>query len=310
MEESAPKEKEAAKIIKDTGLRNIIFNIDTSGLASTRTGGKALCYFKADRIEDLKAMIGACMKNKINFMVVGDCTNILFSDKYINMVLIKLGGGFDYIKSGENIISAGAGCNLSKFIVKAAEMGYDFSLFSGIPGTLGGSIVGNSGSRQYGICDFVKKISYIANSNGDIVEKTLDLDKSHFSYRHLNIVDLIAVTGIVLGADKSDSRDIIKKIAERIRQKKACQPVYARSAGCFFKNVNGGSISVGELIDRCGLRGFIYGGARISDIHANFIENYENASSQDIFVLSGIAKSMVMDKFNKKLDYEVKLIGF
>ena len=64
------------------------------------------------------------------------------------------------------------------------------------------------------------------------------------------------------------------------------------------------------MIEKCGLKGFIYGGARISDKHANFIENFDNASSKDIFTLSKIVKDILMDKFKIKLDYEVKMVGF
>jgi UDP-N-acetylmuramate dehydrogenase len=311
-----PSVKEAVKIIKKTGLKNVIFDIDTSKITSIKAGGRALCYFVAGGIEDLKKMIRACLINELEFMIIGDCTNILFSDNYENMVLIKLGKGFDYIKFGheDNIIKgniiAGAGCNLSKFIARAAGRGYDFSEFSGIPGTLGGSIRGNSGSREAGICDFVKKIRIIAYHKDDIVEETINLDKSNFGYRHLDITGLVAITEIIFGAKKSNEKDIIKKIAKKIKKKKKAQPISSRSSGCFFKNIDGYPKSTGQLIEECGLKGFIYGGARISDKHANFIENFKNASSQDIFVLSRIVSEIVMDKFNKKLDYEVKLVGF
>ncbi len=306
-----PSVKEAVKIIKKTGLKNVIFDIDTSKITSIRAGGKALGYFVAGGIEDLKKMIKTCLINELKFMIVGDCTNILFSDNYINLVLIKLGKGFDYIKFGnEDNIIAGAGCNLSKFIARAAGRGYDFSEFSGIPGTLGGSVRGNSGSREAGICDFVKKIRVISYRKDDIVEETINLDKNHFGYRHLDITGLVAITEIIFGAKKSDEKDIIKKITEKIKKKKMAQPISSRSSGCFFKNIDGYHKSVGQLIEECGLKGFIYGGARVSDKHANFIENFKNASSQDIFVLSRIVSEIVMDKFNKKLDYEVKLVGF
>jgi len=303
--------QETVRVIRDTGLANVIFGIDTSKLASIKTGGRALCYFVADRVEDLKKMIETCIKNKINFMIVGDCTNILFSDKYINMVLIKLGKGFDYLEFGQkNEIVAGAGCSLSKFVVGAAYEGYDFSDFYGIPGTLGGSVRGNSGSMKRGICDFIDKVKIIENNGRNIVEKVLSLDKSYFGYRHLDIMNLVVITEIVFNARKSDKKDILKKAAEKIREKRIAQPISSRSAGCFFKNVSDCHKSAGQLIEECGLKGFVYGGAKISERHANFIENFKNASSKDIFILSKIAREEVMNKFNKKLEYEVKLVGF
>lgn len=311
MNKVKPSKEEIIKTIKNAGLNNVVFNVSTSRLSYIKTGGKALCYFKADGIKDLKKVIEICTEKKISFMMIGDCTNILFNDRYIEMVLIKLGTDFDYIKfeKGDEI-TAGAACNLSKFIIRAAAGGYDFSALSGIPGTLGGSIAGNSGSGDTGICDFVKKIGYIADNHGEITEKNISLDKSNFSYRNLSIPDLIALTGVTISAERSNKNDILKEIKGRIKTRKLTQPLNARSLGCFFKNIKGYPVSAGELIDKCGLRGFTYNGARVSEKHANFIENFRNASSHDIFVLSKIVKDAVMNKFDVRLEYEVKLAGF
>ena len=302
---------EIKRVITDTGLDNLIFDVDTSELTSIKTGGRALCYFTADKMKDLKKMIETCMKNQIKFMVIGDGTNILFSDKYINLVLLKLGRDFNYMEfSDGNKITAGAAYKLLKFVVAAAVSRYDFSYLFGIPGTIGGSVMGNSGSKDMGICDFVERVSYISNKGGNIREETIDLRDGNFGYRHFYIPDLIVLTRIVLRRGKSDKNNILEKIASIIKNRKLTQPVNIKSSGCFFKNIIGCSESTGELIEKCGLKGFIYGGARISDKHANFIENFDNASSKDIFTLSKIVKDILMDKFKIKLDYEVKMVGF
>ncbi len=304
--------EEIKRVIKDTKLDNIIFDVDTSELTSIKAGGgRALCYFVADKMRDLKKMIKTCIKNQIDLMVIGDGTNILFSDKYIDLVLLKLGRDFDYLEfSDENKIIAGAAYKLLKFVAAAAARGYDFSNLSGIPGTIGGSVIGNSGSKYKGICDFVERVSYISNKGGNIIEETIGLGDDDFGYRYFYIPDLIVLTRIVLNARKSDRNNILEKIASSIKNKKLTQPVNVKNSGCFFKNIIGCHESTGELIEKCGLKGFIYGGARISDKHANFIENFDNASSEDIFILSKIVKDMVMDKFKIELEYEVKVVGF
>jgi UDP-N-acetylmuramate dehydrogenase len=304
--------EEIKRVIKDTKLDNIIFDVDTSELTSIKAGGgRALCYFVADKMRDLKKMIKTCIKNQIDLMVIGDGTNILFSDKYIDLVLLKLGRDFDYLEfSDENKIIAGAAYKLLKFVAAAAARGYNFSNLSGIPGTIGGSVIGNSGSKYKGICDFVERVSYISNKGGNIIEETIGLGDDDFGYRYFYIPDLIVLTRIVLNARKSDRNNILEKIASGIKNKKLTQPVNVKNSGCFFKNIIGCHESTGELIEKCGLKGFIYGGARISDKHANFIENFDNASSEDIFILSKIVKDMVMDKFKIELEYEVKVVGF
>jgi len=303
--------EEIKRVIEDTGLDNIVFDVDTSELTSIKAGGRALCYFTADKMKDLKKMIGACTKNQIEFMVIGDGTNILFSDRYIDLVLLKLGRDFNYLEfSDGNKIIAGAAYKLLKFVVAAAVSGYDFSDLFGIPGTIGGSVMGNSGSKDRGICDFVERVSYISNEGGNIREETIDLCDGNFGYRHFYIPGLIVLTRIVLRRGKSNKNNILEKIASIIKNKKLTQPVNVKSSGCFFKNTRCRSESTGELIEKCGLKGFIYGGARISDKHANFIENFDNASSKDIFTLSKIVKDILMDKFKIKLEHEVKMVRF
>ncbi|MFA5015100.1 MAG: UDP-N-acetylmuramate dehydrogenase [Actinomycetota bacterium] len=303
--------EEIKRAVKCTLLDNIVFDADISLLTSIKTGGKALCCFTADRMEDLKKIIDTCIKNQIKFIVVGDGTNIIFNDEYNDIAIIKLGKDFDFLefKDGDKII-AGAAYNLSKFVNNSADRGYDFSDLSGIPGTIGGSVMGNSGSKNTGICNFIENVNYISNNDGIIMEKSSVLKNSDFNYRHFYIPDLAVLTGVVLKTGKSDRNNILIKIKERIKNKKLTQPVNAKSSGCFFKNPIYGSGSAGELIEACGLKGFIYGGSRISSKHANYIENFDNATSKDIFVLSKIVKSMVMEKFGIELEYEVKLIGF
>jgi UDP-N-acetylmuramate dehydrogenase len=300
------------QLIRDLEPNNIIFDMNTAELTSVKTGGKVLCYLVADTMKDLKKIVKICSDNQIDFMMIGDGTNILFNDKHLDLVLIKLGMAFKYIDfSGGDEISTGAACRLFKMVVSAADRGYDFSELSGIPGTIGGGIAGNCGPRHKGVCDFIKEISYISNEDGNIREKTRILDSDDFGYRHFHIPDLTILTRVVFKAvNRSKRDDVLKKIRDRIKDRKKVQPVNTRNAGCFFKNILGCSESSGELIEKCGLKGFAYGGARVSDKHANFIENFDNASSEDIFVLSNIIKDMVMDKFKVKLEYEVKTIGF
>jgi len=297
--------------IRDTLFNNVLFDVDTDTLTSIRTGGKALCYFKADKIKDLIKIIGTCIKKQIKFIVVGDGTNILFNDGYNDIVIIKPGNDFDYLKfEHEDKIIAGSAYSLSKLVNNAANRGYDFSEFSGIPGTIGGSVMGNSGSKNTGICDFIESINCISNKNGNIIEETVVLKKGDFDYRYFYIPDLMALTSVVLRTKKLDKSNILIKIKEKIKNKKSTQPLHERSAGCFFKNPIHSSRATGELIEACGLKGFIYGGSRISSKHANYIENFDNATSKDIFVLSKIVKNMVMEKFGIKLEYEVRLVGF
>ena len=104
-------------------------------------------------------------------------------------------------------------------------------------------------------------------------------------------------------------QELALKIRQDIEIRKKTQPVGAKTSGCFFKNPVNGEKPAGALIDECGLKGFSYGGARVSPVHANFIENFKSASPEDIVVLSRIMIDKVREKFGISLEYEVKLIG-
>lgn len=299
------------KIIEKASLRNLNFNVNISNFTSLKVGGIGLCLAVADNMSELKEILGTCLENKIQFAIIGDGTNILVNDGYLNLVFIRLGKDFDYLNvTGDNKILVGAAYKLPGFVMKACHWGYDFSFLGGIPGTVGGAVIGNSGDSKVGICNFVKKLRGVFLEGNSLKEKVIDITDKDFGYRFLNIPDMLVVTDIFLRTEILDKKLVSAKIKNRIKDKKMKQPINAESAGCFFKNPSDLSQSAGELIEKSGLKGFIYGGARISVKHANFIENYKNATAEDILSLSKIAKATVYEKFNIKLEYEVKIIGF
>jgi UDP-N-acetylmuramate dehydrogenase len=305
------KKEMMKKLINGMESDDIIFDMKSAGLTSIKTGGRVLCYLVADTRGDLKKIVRFCNENGIYYMMIGDGTNILFNDRYLDLVLIKLGKDFKYVDfSCKDRISAGAGFRLFRMIVLAADRGYDFSELSGIPGTVGGAVISNSGAGDKGICDFIEKITYMTVENGNIKEKNIILKKSDFGYRNLNLPDVLVMTGVVFKTRRSGRDEIFSEIRSRIKKRKLSQPAGTCNAGCFFKNVREAGESSGSLIEKCGMKGFMYGGARVSRKHANFIENFNNASSEDIFVLSNIVRDKVMEKFKVGLEYEVKLIGF
>jgi UDP-N-acetylmuramate dehydrogenase len=248
-------------------------------------------------------------------MAVGGCTNILFNDGFLDICVIKPGRDFDFVLRTESskswtCLHAGASCSLQKLVVEAARLGCDLSFLAGIPGTVGGAVLGNCGNKKTGIVEFVEKIEFISTEKNGPLIRERTLNAGDYSYRFFNKGNLKVLTDVYLKIPAgSDRNSIFKKIRHTIKEKKAAQPTKALSAGCFFKNP-GPDISAGELIDRCGLKNFMFGGARVSVKHANFIENAGNATARDIFILSKIIKHYVVQRFNIELEYEVRLAGF
>jgi UDP-N-acetylmuramate dehydrogenase len=310
--------KKIKKFLQGTVLESDVkFFQETSRLSSFKTGGRCICIFFVVNITELCRILDFLKKADISFHIIGGGTNILFADDFIDTVVIKLAGGFNYIKiTGENkdsgnIISAGAAYSLERFVVQAAKSGFDFSFLAGIPGTLGGAVAGNAGNPQYGICRYLKSIRYAGLKEHSFLSLDAQISGDDYAYRSFKLKILPVITDVYLTADAAGRTEIFKKIRHNIKIKKSVQPLNTRNAGCFFKNPSkGAKYGAGEMIDMCGLKGFKYGGARVSVKHANFLENYDNASAGDIYILSKIVKDFVKKRFKINLEYEVKLVGF
>ena len=310
--------KKIKKFLRDTTLESEVkFFQETSGFSSLKAGGKCICIFFVINIKELCRILNFLKKADISFYVIGGGTNILFADDSIDAAVIKLTGDFDYVKiaaenkKSGNIISAGAAYSLERFVVETAKNGFDFSFLAGIPGTVGGAVAGNAGSLQSGICRYLKSIRYAGLKEHSFSSLDAKISGDDYAYRSFKLDIFPVITDIHLTADSSDRTEIFKKIRNNIKIKKSAQPLNTKNAGCFFKNPSAeAEYSSGEMIDICGLKGFKYGGARVSLKHANFLENYDNASGGDIYILSKIVKDFVKKRFKIDLEYEVKLVGF
>jgi len=333
--------KRLKDIIEKTDLlKDAVFKFSLKNFSSIKSGGTCTCFLRADRRKDLlcflKDCVPLCRESGTEIYPVGDSTNILFNDGNLNLILIRLGEEFDYIDIGQNgHIRAGAALRLQKFVVEAAKKGYDYSYLAGIPGTLGGAIAGSSGAPDININSTVKNIKYISLSGNKVEEIKTPVTSSNYSYREFNISGPGLLTDIyfeyqplqkpghkaknikgkpdneaVKPGKETGKEAILKRIRDNIALKKSRQPLNTKNAGCIFKNPAKSGLAAGEMIDICGFKGFKYGGAEVSDLHANFIINSGNASSKDIFVLSKIIKNAVMQRFGVELEYEIRLVGF
>jgi len=288
---------------------NMVSNFNVSNLTSIGTGGRCLYFLRIENKKSLLAVVTKLTENSVKFIVIASGTNILFNDGFLNIAVLKLGKEFDYLQfTKDGKIIAGAACNLQKFIVDCARHGYDFSFLAGIPGTVGGAVMGSSGGNGNSLNDYLQKIRYIAVYKNKVKDETIEI-KNAYEYRSFRVTGLAVLTDIILQGEREDGELIFKKIRHNIKIKKASQPLNSKNAGCFFKNIKGCHLSTGEMIDKCGLKNFSYGGARISNKHANFLENDSNASSKDLLILSKIIKYFVTSAINKELAYEVRMIG-
>jgi UDP-N-acetylmuramate dehydrogenase len=293
-----------------------------------KIGGSARYFFVAKSKEDLKNAIFWAKKKKLPLFILGGGSNVLFSDNGFKGLVIKLQNTQYEIRNTK--IVAEAGVPLQKLVLETAKRGLSgLENLAGIPGTLGGAIWGNAGAFGREIGDLVEEVKVLDVGSSRLKVKKLRNKGCKFGYRDSifkrkkNLIILEATLRLKRGKRK----EIEEKIKEFLKLRKEKQPLEFPSAGSVFKNVpiekvskkirekfkekiKDGFLPAGVLIDYAGLRGFQIGGAKISEKHANFIVNVENARAKDVVKLIELIKKEVKRKFNIEIEEEIKLVGF
>jgi UDP-N-acetylmuramate dehydrogenase len=286
---------------------DLFYDFDSSKLSRMDCGGRLFCLAVPERSSALESLLKNCIDNRLGFYILGDCTNTLISDRFHDEVFIKLGKGFrEFEDMGQGELRVGASYDMQRLVVKSAKLGMDSSFMAGIPGTLGGAVNCNSGPNGNDIGSHVLKIEVMKVDNSEIYTKELVRDELRFAYRKLDLsVDEIIINIFLKFPQASDQ--IFDSIREIIKNKKRKQPIATKNLGCFFKNPKKG-LSAGKLIEQAGFKGFKYGGAAVSELHANYIENINNASYRDIVGLANIIKADILKRKKIRLELEVRTI--
>jgi len=289
---------------------NLLVDEPLKKYTSFRIGGPAdLLAMPEDKLE-LKKLLKKAAALDIPVTLFGGGTNILITDKGIRGLVVitkflksnihitraDLQGKTIYVEAGENL------SKVCRFAIQNSLSGLEYA--AGIPGTVGGAIIMNAGTQSWEISDIVESID-ILNKN-TLAFETIGKKELDFSYRQLKLSGIIVAATLVL--TKKPQGEIKKTFTETLTKKNATQPVSAASAGCFFKNPTKEK-SAGELIEKSGLKGIKINDAMVSEKHANFIVNINNASCEDILQLKQYIQKIVSEKYHIKLETEVRLEG-
>ena len=282
-------------------LKNDVFlkDVCTFGI-----GGLAKHYLEVRTIEQLKDALKYCKNNHLNYFVLGKGSNCLFDDRGFNGLVIHNKIDFkQVIAPGKYHV--GAGFNFSLLGSQTARDGFSGLEFaSGIPASVGGAVFMNAGANGGETFDYLVSVDYL-NDDGEIV--TLPKNKIFFGYRTTAFQKM---KGVIVAAtfELTPSCTARAKQLEIISYRVKTQPYNDKSAGCIFRNH--ACATAGLLIDQSNLKGFSCGGAFVSDMHANFIVNKENATAQDVLNLIAEIKKRVLEKTGYELESEVRYIPF
>ena len=267
-----------------------------------KVGGPAeLLFTPADELDLLNFFIN--LDSDIPIFVIGSSSNILIRDGGIKGVVIKLGTAFNKINVIDDKLFVGAYVKnmiLAKYARNNNLSGFNF--LSGIPGTVGGSIKMNAGCYGHEMSDIISKIKIVDRVNGfsEITIKNLNMN-----YRKSSLPNDSVIVSAFLKNNKKDNYEIINNIK---KQRLKTQPINELTGGSTFKNPPG--YKAWKLIDESGCRGLSIGGAKISDMHTNFIINYNNATANDIETLGNKVKEKLFANSGIKLEWEILRVGF
>lgn len=276
---------------------------------SLKIGGPAEIFVRVSSVEELKEILKLCKTNKIPLTIVGNGSNILVLDKGIKGIVIKTNLKEIKIKNKENEnieITVDDGVQLGFLAQKLLkEEITGFEELSGIPGTIGGAIVMNAGAHGKEMKDIVTEITAIDYS-GNI--HIFTNEEAKFEYRNsIFSTGEYIILQVKLLLKKGNKEEIKLKMNEYAQYRKEKQPIEYPSAGSTFKR--GTDFVTAKLIDEAGLKGYSIGGAKVSEKHAGFVINTGNATAKDIIELVKYVQDKVYEKFGKKIELEIKILG-
>jgi len=295
--------------LKFSDNSRLSFDHDLTRLNWFNIGGKSKIYLFANSLKDLSLFLKTYQKRGKIF-ILGAGSNTLFDDKTYDGVVIKLGKNFNNIsKLNENLIISGSSCSDKKVSDFAMENGIEgFEFLSCIPGSIGGGIRMNAGCYGKEFKDIIVSVQAI-DFDGNVL--TISSSNISFKYRSTNLPkDLIFLSGTFKG-NLSKKEKIKSKIEELKNKKELSQPLRVKTSGSTFKNpIDQSNKKVWELIKESvdiNEANKMFGDAKLSEKHCNFLINQGKASSKDMKNLINFIKENVYKNTGVNLELEIIL---
>jgi UDP-N-acetylmuramate dehydrogenase len=266
-------------------------------------GGPAEMLVRPRSRDELAAVVRRCFEEGVPLRVLGSGCNLLVRDEGVRGVVLRLSEpAFTQVTVEGNHVRAGTGAAVSALISQAARHGLaGLETLIGIPGTVGGALRTNAGSRSSDIGQFVRGVE-VMDSHGAVHLR--ERDELQFGEHASNLDDPVLLS--VEFALESDTPDaIVKRMRKAWIHRKASQPFSFQSAGRIFKNPRG--LSAAALIEQAGLARTRVGGAEVSDRDANYVVVQPGASARDVLRLMDLMRSRVKEQFKVELEREITI---
>jgi UDP-N-acetylmuramate dehydrogenase len=270
-----------------------------------RIGGPAALFVECSTVSDLAAATTVLAEENVAWTILGKGSNVLASDLGYEGAVLTLGRDFKRHALEEDHLRTGAGVILAAVVQDAFKLGVSGLEFAvGIPGTVGGALAMNAGTREAWIGAIVESVTLFEPGCGLVSVRGPEVA---WGYRRSGLPSRGIIVEAALRVTHSDEVGIRRAMEASLRRRKRTQPLGASSAGSVFVNPEGDS--AGRLIEASGLKGFRIGGAAVSDVHANFIVNSGGATADDVVALIHLIRETVRETNGIELRPEIKFLG-
>ena len=296
---------ETIKMLDKLNVGRVIYNVPLNEYTTYRVGGIGMALVIVDDQDCLIKLVRYLEEQKIQWKILGNGSNLIFQDGFYDGVLIRL-NHLNQIKIDGTEIFVEAGYPLPKLALKAAKAsltGLEFA--AGIPGTVGGALFMNAGAYKSDMGYIVKEVTFL---DENLELRTFTNQECDFHYRtsyfkkNPKCICLSAKINLRHGMKEA----ILAVMEDRRKRRVESQPLEYPSAGSVFRNPEGDY--AGRLIESLGYKGKMYGGAMVSEKHANFIINKNHATANDIIGLICDIQKRVKKEYGIDLKLEQEIV--
>lgn len=284
----------------------VIADAPLSQRTTYRIGGPADILATADTYVGLTGLLRVLEGHQVPWAVLGKGSNILAADGGYRGCIVRLGREFQRISTDGTLITAGSAVLLTKLVNETLSKELSgLECCAGIPGTVGGAISMDAGSRHQWIGRAVRDVVTYRPGQGMVRYMGTDVE---WGYRWCSIPRNEIILETTLELVPSTKQAVADEMNRRMARRRATQPIGKPCCGSVFKNP--GDRSVGALLDSCDLKGLRIGDASVSTKHANFVVNEGRASAQDVVQVMNQMHDAVLQRYGIDLIPEVKFLGF
>jgi UDP-N-acetylenolpyruvoylglucosamine reductase len=274
-------------------------------LTTIGTGGPARAFARPSTLDELEWALAWAAERELPVATVGLGSNLLAADAGVEALVLKLTGDLASVRVEGELMIAGGGATNAVCLHHARTAGLGgFEFACAIPGTAGGGVRMNAGAYGSDWSDILVRAHVLA-PDGNAWMTPLGLG---LAYRSSDLGGGSVVAEVEYKLSPRPPEEIKQTVRDLIGQRKATQPTNKRTFGSVFKNPDH-ELGAGKMLEACGLKGHAIGGAIISPMHANFIENAGGATTSDALALMAEARRRAREQFGVELEHEVQLLG-